>query len=49
MICCAFWETLTAKVGGEPFESIVGKYGLREKNDRGESLIEFSTEQLNNC
>ena len=32
---------LNAKVGSEPFKSIVGKYGLGEKNDRGERLIEF--------
>ena len=37
---------LNAKVGSEPFESIVGKYDLGEKNDRGERLIELC--QLNN-
>ena len=30
-----------AKLGSEPFESVVGKYGLGEKNSKGESLIEF--------
>ena len=29
---------LIAKIGSAPFESIVGRYGLGEKNDRGQSL-----------
>ena len=32
---------LNAKVGSEPFKSIVGKYRSGEKNGRGERLIEF--------
>ena len=39
-VLCIMGE-LNAKVGSELFESIVGKYGLGEKNDRGERLIEF--------
>ena len=32
---------LNAKVGSEPFEGIVGTYGLGKKTYRGERLIEL--------
>lgn len=34
-----------AKVGKEQHEHVVGKFGLGEKNERGERLIQFCTEQ----
>ena len=35
---------LNAKVGSEAVDNLVGSYGLGDKNDRGELLIDFCQE-----